>query len=144
MKAAGAFNGLPRELRDTMKPHIVLVSRERIGPHGYQLIQAHERGANMQRAVTSGILALALCSILSPSAQATTVTVPSGLASGVARAVQYAQYYYGPYCKEAWGCGRYACGWQQQCYFPPSGRWRRGCPRGYTIQDGLCKPYRGY
>ena len=42
----------------------------------------------MHRSVTSGILALALCSILVPSAQATTVTVPSGLASGVARAVQ--------------------------------------------------------
>src|SRR5262245_14479988 len=143
MKAAGALNGLPRELRDTMKPQIVLVSRERIGPPINTHSSAWE-GANMHRAVTSGILALALCSILVPGAQATTVTVPSGLASGVARAVQDAQYYYGPYCKEVWRCGRYACGWQQQCYFPPSGRWRRGCPRGYTIQDGLCKPYRGY
>lgn len=31
-------------------------------------------------------------------------------------------------------------------YFPPN-RARypgNGCPRGYTVQDGLCKPYRGY
>jgi hypothetical protein len=33
MKAAGAFNGLLRELRDTMTAHIVLVSDERTEPH---------------------------------------------------------------------------------------------------------------
>src|SRR5262245_18124679 len=33
MKAAGAFNGLPRELRDTMTAHIILVSGERTEPH---------------------------------------------------------------------------------------------------------------
>jgi len=99
-------------------------------------------GVNMTRALTSGVLTLALCSILVPSAQAT--TVPVSLASGIAKEVQDAQYYYGQYCKEVWRCGRYACGWQHQCYFPPSGLWRGGCPRGWTIQDGWCKPYRGY
>jgi hypothetical protein len=31
-------------------------------------------------------------------------------------------------------------------YYPPSPRWRtwNGCPPHYTVQDGLCKPYRGY
>ncbi len=31
-------------------------------------------------------------------------------------------------------------------YFPPNPRWRtwNGCPPRYTVQDGLCKPYRGY
>lgn len=31
---------------------------------------------------------------------------------------------------------------REQLYYPvgPGGR----CPRHYTIQDGLCKPYRGY
>ncbi len=30
-------------------------------------------------------------------------------------------------------------------YFPPSRRWgRNGCPPHYTVQNGLCKPYRGY
>lgn len=29
----------------------------------------------------------------------------------------------------------------QQTYYPgPRGQ----CPRGYTVQDGVCKPYRGY
>ena len=39
---------------------------------------------------------------------------------------------------------RYACGWQQDCRFPPSGRRRVSCPRGWSFQDGWCKPYRGY
>lgn len=30
---------------------------------------------------------------------------------------------------------------QQQRYAPPRGG---RCPAGHTIQDGLCKPYRGY
>jgi len=31
-------------------------------------------------------------------------------------------------------------------YSPPSRQWRtwNNCPPNYTIQDGLCKPYRGY
>jgi hypothetical protein len=28
-------------------------------------------------------------------------------------------------------------------YSPGYRRWN-GCPYGYTIQDGVCKPYRGY
>lgn len=119
----------------TISIHVLFSVRERsLGRMG---------GVNMPRTVTNGILIFALCSILVPSAQAM-VPVPSGIASGIPRAVQDIQYYYGQYCKEVWRCGRYACGWQQQCYFPPSGRWRRGCPRGWTIQDGWCKPYRGY
>jgi hypothetical protein len=31
---------------------------------------------------------------------------------------------------------------------PPYGYYRprswNGCPRGFTVQDGVCKPYRGY
>jgi hypothetical protein len=27
-------------------------------------------------------------------------------------------------------------------YYRPQ-RWN-GCPRGFTVQDGVCKPYRGY
>ena len=96
-----------------------------------------------RRAVKSGILAVALCSILVPCAQAMMVPVPTALTSGIARAIQDAQYYYGS-CREVWRCGRYACGWQQDCRFPPSGRRRVGCPRGWSIQDGWCKPYRGY
>jgi len=31
-------------------------------------------------------------------------------------------------------------------YYPPSPRWRtwNGCPPHYTVQGGLCRPYRGY
>ena len=29
-------------------------------------------------------------------------------------------------------------------YERPRYRSRRPCPRGYTVQDGVCKPYRGY
>lgn len=35
-----------------------------------------------------------------------------------------------------------------QPYRGPRGRWGAGpnnpCPTGYTVQDGVCKPYRGY
>src|SRR5215467_11849035 len=98
----------------------------------------------MPRAITSGILAFALSTMFVPSVLAMTVSTPIGLKSRAANAVQDVQYYYGQYCREVWRCGRYACGWQHQCYFPPSGLWRGGCPRGWTIQDGWCKPYRGY
>jgi hypothetical protein len=31
-------------------------------------------------------------------------------------------------------------------YYPPSPRWNtwNGCPPRFTVQGGLCKPYRGY
>ena len=33
-----------------------------------------------------------------------------------------------------------------QRYYPPDPKWRtwNGCPPHYTVQSGLCKPYRGY
>ena len=33
-----------------------------------------------------------------------------------------------------------------QYYRRPYGRWHtyNGCPPRYTVQDGVCKPYRGY
>ena len=151
MKAAGAFGGRPRELRDTMTAHIVLVSgerteaarprnpRSRLVQPGRTNFGAIWRGRNMPRSIKSGLLAIALCSILVPRAQAAMVPVPTALASGIARAVEGAQYDYGS-CREVWRCGRYACGWRQYCRFPPFGR--RLCPRGWRIQDGLCKPYR--
>ena len=41
----------------------------------------------------------------------------------------------------------YGYGYEQPAYYYyPPGRYRtwNGCQRGYTVQDGLCKPYRGY
>ena len=33
----------------------------------------------------------------------------------------------------------------EEDYGPPPGYYGyRDCPRGYTVQDGVCKPYRGY
>jgi hypothetical protein len=29
-------------------------------------------------------------------------------------------------------------------YYPPRRRTWNGCRPGYTVQDGVCKPYRGY
>jgi hypothetical protein len=33
-----------------------------------------------------------------------------------------------------------------QRYYPPSPRWQtwNGCAPNFTVQDGLCKPYRSY
>jgi hypothetical protein len=28
--------------------------------------------------------------------------------------------------------------------YAPAPRYRRGCPWGFSVQDGVCKPYRGY
>ena len=97
----------------------------------------------MLRLVT-GIFGLMLAwFFVTSNAQAMTTTLPAGLVASMQSPIQDIQYY-GQYCKNVWKCGPYGCGWAQECYFPPSNRWRRGCPRGWTIQDGLCKPYRGY
>jgi hypothetical protein len=29
-------------------------------------------------------------------------------------------------------------------YLPPCAHYGTCCPRGFTVQDGVCKPYRGY
>jgi hypothetical protein len=62
------------------------------------------------------------------------------------------------FAQAADGCGRgfywngYRCA-PMRYYGPPAVEYRayrgpyrtfNGCPRGYTIQDGVCKPYRGY
>jgi hypothetical protein len=71
-----------------------------------------------------------------------------------------AQYYYPP-PPYGYGYG-YGPGWRTWNGCPPGytvqggvcqpyrgpvgGGWRtwNGCPRGYTIQGGICQPYRGY
>jgi hypothetical protein len=41
---------------------------------------------------------------------------------------------------------RYGEGYAERGYYYPPGRYRtwNGCQAGWTVQDGLCKPYRGY
>ena len=33
---------------------------------------------------------------------------------------------------------------ERRDYYRPQYRTWNGCQRGWTVQDGLCKPYRGY
>ncbi len=57
----------------------------------------------------------------------------------------HAQYYY-PYPPPP-PPPRYYYGYgPPQRYYPPSPRWQtyNGCPPHFTVQGGLCKPYRGY
>jgi hypothetical protein len=55
-----------------------------------------------------------------------------------------AQYYY-PYPPQPPPPYYYGYG-PRPAYYPPSPRWMtwNGCPAHYTVQSGLCKPYRGY
>jgi hypothetical protein len=41
---------------------------------------------------------------------------------------------------------RYGDGGGREFYRPHTARFKtfNGCQNGYTVQDGLCKPYRGY
>jgi hypothetical protein len=43
-----------------------------------------------------------------------------------------------PYYRERYVAPRYQRRYVQQR------RYGRSCPRGYSVQDGACKPYRGY
>jgi hypothetical protein len=59
--------------------------------------------------------------------------------------------YRGPYGPPGYGYGYPPPGYGYRYpappprYFPPDPRYgARGCPSGYTIQGGWCKPYRGY
>jgi hypothetical protein len=87
----------------------------------------------------------------------TTAKVILALGTGVliigSTASVRAQYYYRPFPPQPPPYGYYAppppYGYPpppRYGYYPPSPRWRtsNGCPPHYTVQDGLCKPYRGY
>ena len=62
-------------------------------------------------------------------------------------------------CRRVRRCGPYGCAWRRQCweagpgyrggyYAPRRGYYGRGtaypCGPGWSVQDGVCKPYRGY
>ena len=48
--------------------------------------------------------------------------------------------YYEPRGYRQYGQAEYP----QSGYYHPPGRYRNGCQPGYSVQDGACKPYRGY
>ena len=39
---------------------------------------------------------------------------------------------------------RYYRDYDRSYAYAPGPRYRHGCPRGFSVQDGVCKPYRGY
>src|SRR5262249_54724364 len=60
----------------------------------------------------------------------------------------YAPPYYGPrrYYRDYDEPRYYRYGYGERGYYYSPGRYRtwNGCQPGWTVQDGLCKPYRGY
>ena len=116
----------------------------------------------MRRLIASGVFAavsLAASFGLS-SAQAMTAPAPVGLAAAVHELNQIEEV--AVVCRRVWQCGPYGCGWRRQCwdngygygggygygsgYYGGGGSYRtwNGCPPNWTVQSGVCKPYRGY
>lgn len=112
--------------------------------------------------VTSVVLAAVLLSGLFaiPSVQAMTAPIPVGLAAVIDKASPVEDVAY--VCRRVRACGPNGCGWRRRCwetgygYGPGYGRgyyggygggyYRGGtpCGQGWSVQDGVCKPYRGY
>jgi hypothetical protein len=108
--------------------------------------------------VTNIILAVVFLSglFVIPNAQAMTSPIPAGLAPAIQHAnpVNEVQYV----CRRVRRCGPNGCFWRRVCgdYYGgyDRGYYGRGYGRGYyggapcgpgwSLQDGVCKPYRGY
>lgn len=97
-----------------------------------------------------------------PNAQAMTASIPAGLALAIQQAnpVDEIQYV----CRRVRRCGPNGCFWRRVCggygggyYRGYGGGYYRGygggyyggygynpCGPGWSVQDGVCKPYRGY
>ena len=106
--------------------------------------------------VTSIVLAVVFLSglFVNPSAQAMTAPTPAGLAPVIQQAnpVDEVQYV----CRRVRRCGPNGCFWRRVCdgygggyyggygggYY--GGGYRGRCAPGWSVQDGVCKPYRGY
>lgn len=114
----------------------------------------------MLRLIVSGVLAVVSITGLFaiPEARATTAPAPAGLAAVIQQANPVEEV--ATACRRVWRCGPYGCGYQRQCWETGGGygygygnggyyggrrynTWN-GCPRNWTVQDGVCKPYRGY
>jgi len=96
-----------------------------------------QRGAT-ERTVTKAVLALGFVGAMSASA------FEPAKAQGV--------YYSGPGVNVQVGDPDWRYPHQRRYYrnydgpyaYAPDPRYRRGCPWGCSVQDGVCKPYRGY
>ena len=111
----------------------------------------------MRRLIVTSIVltVIALTGLFAiPSVQAMTVPTPVGLAAVIDNANPVEDVAY--VCRRVRRCGPYGCGWRRQCWQTGpgygygggyyGGGWNtwNGCPPNYTVQDGVCKPYRGY
>src|SRR5262245_24563192 len=114
----------------------------------------------MRRLIASVVAIVSLVAFFSiPAAQAMTIPAPAGLAALLDKTSPAAEV--GMIWRRVRQCGPYGCGWRRQCwddgygygyygggvgYRYGGGRWRtwNGCPPNWTVQDGVCKPYRGY
>jgi hypothetical protein len=106
--------------------------------------------------VTSIVIAVGFLSGLfaMPSAQAMTAPIPIGLAPAIQHAnpVDEVQYV----CRRVRRCGPNGCFWRRVCGESGRGYYRgygggyygghgyNPCGPGWSVQDGVCKPYRGY
>ncbi|HET7911589.1 MAG TPA: hypothetical protein VFL49_06140 [Pseudolabrys sp.] len=117
----------------------------------------------MRRMIVSCV-AIAITSLagifVAATAEAMTTSVPLAMAGILesGNSIQKAEYV----CRRVRRCGPYGCGWRRQCweagpgyygggygyYAPRRGYYGRGgaypCGPGWSLQDGVCKPYRGY
>lgn len=110
--------------------------------------------------VTSIVLAAVfLFGLLAHSgAQAMMASGPAGLAPAIEHANPVDQVQYA--CRRVRRCGPQGCFWRRECaeydrgyyggyergYYGEPRRGYRGmpCAPGWSLQDGVCKPYRGY
>jgi hypothetical protein len=103
----------------------------------------------IRRLIVSGVIAV-VAPFAIANAQAMTISAPAGLAAVVHETspledVAYrcrggrcwhTGYGYRGYGYRGYGYGRYYRGYRGYAYNP--------CGRGWSVQDGRCKPYRGY
>ena len=108
----------------------------------------------MRRLIASGVAIVSLVTFFSfPAAQAMTIPASAGITALADKASPVEEV--AVVCRRIWQCGPYGCGWRRQCrdngygygyYGRGYGGYYGGspCPWGFTVQDGVCKPYRGY
>jgi hypothetical protein len=93
----------------------------------------------MRKLIVSGVLAV-VAPFAIANAQAMTISAPAGLAAVVHETSPVEDVAYVCNGVRCWhtrqGYGRYHRGYRGYAYNP--------CGPGWSVQDGRCKPYRGY